>query len=60
MMATNGTSGVQGCPLWDKDEEKSNAHRMEKEMKLGGGEFEKGVNLEGLNLIDSEIRAGHD
>lgn len=31
MMATEGTSGVQGYPLWDKDEEKSNVHKMEKD-----------------------------
>lgn len=36
-MATDGASGIQGCPLWDRDEEKSNVHKMETEMKLGGG-----------------------
>lgn len=50
MMATDGTSGVQGCPSWDRDEEKSNVHKMKKELKLGGGEFENS-NLEGVNLI---------
>lgn len=38
MMATEGTSGVQGYPLWDKDEEKSNVHKMEKEIESGGME----------------------
>lgn len=62
MMATDGTSGVQGFPLGDRDEEKSNVYKMEKELKLGvgvGGEFEK-QNLEGVTLIDLEISAGHD
>lgn len=36
MMATEGTSGVQGYPLWDRDEAKSNVDKMEKELEIGG------------------------
>lgn len=36
MIATEGTSGVQGYPLWDRDEVKSNADKMEKELEMGG------------------------
>lgn len=37
MIATEGTSGVQGYPLWDRDEVKSNVDKMEKELEMGGG-----------------------
>lgn len=38
MIATEGTSGVQGCPLQDKDEKKEerNGHKMKKEMESAG------------------------
>lgn len=72
-MATEGTSGVQGYPLWDRDEVKSNVDKMEKELEMGGEAMgarpttdeTQGIwkvdfeerNLEVVNLKDSEMRA---